>query len=77
MVRERLGLVLHDASMVLAGDKDAADLCFNEQIETAKFVTDETRYLHSQQYTFLALSQILRSSCFEYSHSLMYTTGTR
>ena len=63
MVRERLGLVLNDASMVLAGDKDAADLCFNEQIETAKFVTDETRCLkcsacYLKQYMFLALSQI-------------------
>ena len=45
MVRQRLGMVLKDASMVLAGEKDAADLCFNLSTETAKFVNDETRWL--------------------------------
>ena len=48
MVRERLGMVLKDASMVLAGEKDAGELCFNLSTETAKFVNDETRWLTLQ-----------------------------
>ena len=64
MVRERLGMVLKDASMVLAGKKEAADLCFNLSTETAKFVNDETRWLTlSSTLFFICFIRVLLFQC--------------
>lgn len=64
MVRERLGMVLKDASMVLAGEKEATDLRFNLSTETAKFVNDETRWLTlSSTRSFIYFIRILLFQC--------------